>query len=135
MRDVRVEVLAIHFVYLRSNLQRNARSLRNLDRAIDAFLGCNPPQAGEVSSLLHGAPMQPGGQTVIHGRFPMSRTQRAPLSVRDRHQWDVTELGVQGFQSGNVQATVQSDETRRLQATRHRQLEMLRMKVNDVEFR
>jgi hypothetical protein len=71
---------------------------------------------------------------MIYGAAPFHAAQRPALRVRDRHQRNAAELPEQVGQLRHVEASVQRGQVSEVAAFRRREVEVIDVKVDDVEF-
>jgi hypothetical protein len=69
-----------------------------------------------------------------HGRHPVGAGQRQALRVGDRHHRNVVEFAIKRLQIGQIEPAMQRRDMRNGLPSRHREVEVVDMEVNDIEL-
>src|SRR6202041_2990957 len=101
------EVLFIDLIDLGCDLQWDAGSARNPDRAIGTLFRRNPSEEGKVLSLFEQWPVQVSRNAVLDRRHEFGIGQWFALVVRDRHQRHFAEARVEGPKIPQILSTVE----------------------------
>src|SRR5262245_1010454 len=73
-------------------------------------------------------------QSMVNGPYPARFRQRLALSIRNRNDRHILELGEQWRQFRHVETTVHGRDVCDGQTSHNRQMKLRDMKVNDIEF-
>src|SRR5437763_10014582 len=80
------EIILVHLVHLRSDLERQSRPLRNLDRSVGPFFWRDPAKKSEVISATYKPWPNGRRQPVVNGRDPTgTRRHGCALAFRNRN--------------------------------------------------
>ena len=133
--DYGLKIILVHPIDLCSELKWDANLLRNFDCPIDSFLGRNPPQKSKISSRFVAKLIHVCWQTVVHRGLPVRPRQRLSLAIRNRDHRHLSKFLVKRNQIRKIEPAVQCGYMRYLLTTAQGKVQVISMKMDDVELR
>ena len=131
--DLTLEVLDVRGVHLGRDPQPLAGPPRDLDRPVHALLRRDPAQKRQVASVSAAGAEERRRKPVVDRPLPAGAGEVRLLGVRDRHDRHVVELAIHGREVGQIQPPVQGRHVRNSDAAREREVQVVDVKVDDVE--
>src|SRR5262249_33274874 len=127
------EVVVIHGIDARRDLQRHFGAAGDLDGAVEPLFGRNAAEKREIVSAAFVKRMQIARQAVMHGGLPICVRQRQSLAVRDRNQRHVRIGAEQRVEIVRIEPPVQGCDRAAGNSLHQREMKVVAMEVNYVE--
>src|SRR5205085_5066544 len=134
MLDVFVKVVAVDTIDLGRDLELATDSPGDLNRAVHSFFWRNPSEKEQIVLRLFLEAERVGRYPMVNRSHPFCLRQWAPLGMRNRDNGHIRELVIKRRQIGQVEPAVQGGHGRKRRSTRHREVKVVDMEMNNVEL-
>ena len=132
--DQFVIIILVGAVDLGGDLQGNAASCCDLDRAVDALLGRDASKHGKIARLGRLRRQQVFRQAMMDGSQPVGLRNRPPLRIGDRDDGNFGESVEHRLMLGQIEAAMQRRQERRRLPVEQRERIVIEMEMQEVEL-
>src|SRR5690349_19974003 len=122
-------------IYVCGDFEWTSRTPGNLNRTVNALLGGNTSQQREILARLVPRLIKVFGHALQNGSKPVGPGHRCALGIRDRDEIHVAKFPMQGDNIRDVQPAVHGRYRGDILPTRYREMEIIDMKIDDIEVR